>query len=291
MRINTQSLWWSQMMGRQRGSGQLLTGSMKAAEAKKALQQQEFYQKVSALSENKAGETQTKQEKRKTIDEAAFSPFFIEEKDVPKTIAWEMDCYYQSAGNVVDNMTAAEERMKYMQAEYEKAVAAGKTEEADARKEWMEKEYQDMTWITGSGLNISHFRIDHADLYGKNFGAEADQWLGDLKGRVDQINEGLKGAGSVEEALQQLSAAKEQMMGLAEDVALRYQEYTGETLSAYEYQTAGDFQGIKWDAPLILNQHSLLEEGALPGREELGGLEAIDLSQYIGDASMIDRRV
>ena len=42
--------------------------------------------------------------------------------------------------------------------------------------------------------------------------------MGDLHGIADQVAQGLKGAGSVEEALGQLAAAKEQLMQSAQNV-------------------------------------------------------------------------
>ncbi|MCI8949580.1 MAG: hypothetical protein HFG49_05980 [Lachnospiraceae bacterium] len=286
MTINTQNAFWSQVMGRQKSSSQFLTGSMKAAEARRIVQNQEFLQKVSGLKEGTGSETQKKQTELLSIDQSTYSEFLVSEKDVPKAIADEMDRYRQGTGNVIDNLTGMEEQLKYLQEEYDKAVAEGNTEKASAIEEWTQKQYQDMSWITGAGLGISHFRISNADrLYGKAFGGEAKEQLGDLRGRVDEISQGLKGAGSVEEALEQIAAAKEKLMGIAGEVEERYQAYTGNQMSSYEYKTAQDFAGIKWDSHLILKSGNLQKPGEMVPD---GYLVKLDLSQFGSMPGQID---
>ena len=91
MTINTQNAFWFQVMGRQKSSSQFLTGSMKAAEARRIVQNQEFLQKVSGLKEGTGSETKKKQTELLSIDQSTYSEFLVSEKDVPKAIADEMD--------------------------------------------------------------------------------------------------------------------------------------------------------------------------------------------------------
>lgn len=278
MTINTQNAFWSQVMGRQKMNNQFLTGSMRAAEARKVIQNQEFLQKVSGIKSGKEEETQKKQAALLTIDQSTYSEFLVSAKDVPKAMAGEMEQYYQGAGNVVDNLTGMEEQLKYLQEEYDKAVGEGNTEKAQAIEEWTQKQYQDMSWMTGASLGISHFRIDHADrLYGKAYGEVAKEQLGDLHDRINEISQGLKGAGSVKEALEQIAAAKEQLMGIAKDVESRYQAYTGNSIASYEYKTAQDFDGIKWDSHLLPKNGNLQKPVNLVPD---GYLEKLDVSQF-----------
>ena len=117
MKINMQSPFWAQVMGRQTGKSLILTGSMKAAEAKKAQQQQDFLQKVSELG--RSGETkdakqkETEAEKQIVLDQPDYSEFAISPKDVSKFMEKEMEHYYQGVTNTVDNLTGMEEQLKY----------------------------------------------------------------------------------------------------------------------------------------------------------------------------------
>lgn len=293
MKINMQSPFWAQVMGRQTGKSLILTGSMKAAEAKMAQQQQDFLQKVSELGKSRetkgAKHKETEAEKQAVLDQPDYSEFAISPKDVSKFMEKEMEHYYQGVTNTVDNLTGMEEQLKYMQAAYNQALADGDTERADRLKEWNEKQYQDMSWMPGASMmGISHFRLENANrLYGKAYGQEAADWMGDLPGRAKEITEGLKGAGSVDEALQQIAAAKEQFMYLADEVADRYEAYTGNKFDAYEYKTAEDFEGVKWDSHLIYGS------GNLKKAEELQGTEyakTLDISAYLQKGNMVDRQ-
>ena len=223
MRIDTQNSFWDQIMGRQKADGLLMTGSMRAASARQSAEQQEFLQKVSALSEgSQAGSAKKQQASPENVDSSEFSEFIISREKVPEAIEREMENYYHGVGNLVDNLTAMEEHLKYMQAKYDQVVAEGDTEKAAVIKEWNEKQYGDMTWMAGANLGISHFRIDHAQrLYGEEFGQEASDWLGDLPGQVKDISQGLKGAKSVEEALGQIAAAMVRVGLLSAPVATR----------------------------------------------------------------------
>ncbi len=288
MRIDTQNSFWDQIMGRQKADGLLMTGSMRAASARQSAEQQEFLQKVSALSEGSQAGSAKKQQQAspENVDSSEFSEFIISREKIPEAIEREMENYYHGVGNLVDNLTAMEEHLKYMQAKYDQVVAEGDTEKAAVIKEWNEKQYGDMTWMAGANLGISHFRIDHAQrLYGEEFGQEASDWLGDLPGQVKDISQGLKGAKSVEEALGQIAAAKDQLMGLADQVAERYQAYGGKVLDSHVYQTAEDFAGIKWDAHLLYPSGSLEKADSLLGEEYL---KKLDLSQYFAQGNIVD---
>lgn len=288
MRIDTQNSFWAQIMGRQKADGLFMTGSMRAASARQATEQQEFLQKVSALSEGSQAGSAKKQQQAgpENVDSSEFSEFIISREKVPEAIEREMEHYYHGVGNLVDNLTAMEEHLKYMQAKYDQVVAEGDTEKAAVIKEWNEKQYGDMTWMAGASLGISHFHIDHAQrLYGEDFCQEASDWLGDLPGQVKDISQGLKGAKSVEEALGQIAAAKDQLMGLADEVAGRYQAYSGKEIAPHVYQTAEDFAGIKWDAHLLYPSGNLEDAGSLLGEEYL---KKLDLSQYFAQGNIVD---
>ena len=288
MRINTQNLL-PQALGRQQGKGSWLTGAMKAASARQAVQHQAFLQKVSALSKEGQKWSAAKKTDLVTIDMSSFSEFTIAKKDVPKAMEGEMERYHQAIGDLVDNLTGMEEQLKYMQAAYEQAVEDGQTEKARAIQEWDEKQYQDMSWMVGANLGISHFRMDHAQrLYGKDFGQAVEGWMGDLHGIADQVAQGLKGAGSVEEALGQLAAAKEQLMGMADEVAGRYQAFSGKELAAHTYKTAEDFAGVKWDAHLLYPSGNMQTAEQLLGK---GYQQQINLSQYLQSAHQVDVQV
>lgn len=284
MRIDTKNLL-PQMFGQQ-GKASWLTGAMKAAGARQAVQHQAFLQKASALSgESQAGDTAKKAGLVKA-DMSAFSASTVSKKDVPKAMEGEMERYHQAIGDLVDNLTGMEERLKYMQARHDQAVGDGQTEKASAIREWNEKQYQDMSWMVGANLGISHFRMDHAQrLYGKDFGQAAEEWLGDLHGAADQVAQGLKGAGSVEEALGQIAAAKEQLMGLADEVADRCQAYSGKELTAHTYKTAEDFAQVKWDSHLLYPGGNLQTADQLLGK---GYQMQLDLSQYLQSTHLVD---
>lgn len=293
MKIDMQNPFWTQVMGRQTGKSLILTGSMKTADAKKAQQQQDFLQKVSELGRSSgtkgAKQKETEAEKQAILGQPDYSEFAISPKDVSKFMKKEMEHYYQGVGNTVDNLTGMEEQLKYMQAAYNQALADGDTEKAGAIKEWTEKQYQDMSWMPGASmLGISHFRLDHANrLYGEAYGKEAANWMGDLSGRVNEITEGLKGAKSVDEALQQIAAAKEQFMNLADEVAGRYEAYTGNGLDVYEYKKAEDYEGVKWDSHLIYGSGNLKKAEELLGTEYL---KTLDISACIQKGNMVDRQ-
>lgn len=63
----------------------------------------------------------------------------------------------------------------------------------------------------------------------------------------------LKGAGSVDEALKQLAAAKEKLGTISEDLAGRYQEYTGWEVTGYSYKSETDFSGQVSSYALLWN--------------------------------------
>lgn len=288
MRINTQSLL-PQAFRQQQGKNSWLTGAMKAAGVRQAVQHQAFLQKVSALSkEGQTGST-AKKTSLVTINQSSFSEFTIAKKDVPKAMEGEMERYHQAIGDLVDNLTGMEEQLKYMQAGAEQAMEAGQTEKAHIIQEWNEKQYQDMSWMVGTNLGISHFRMDHAQrLYGKDFGQAAEEWIGDLHSIADGVAQGLKGAESVEDALSQLTAAKEQLMGMADEVADRYQAFSGKELAAHTYKTAGDFAQVKWDSHLLYPGGNMQTTKQLLGK---GYQEQINLSQYLKSAHQVDVRV
>lgn len=215
-----------------------------------------------------------------TIVEQPERPLFtISKGNVPAATAREMERYYQSAGNAVDNLTCMEEQIKYMKSEYDRALAAGDTNKAEVLDKWMKDQCKDMSWLLTSSLGISHFRIDNAArLYGEAFGKEANTQLrGLFDGNADMLQD-LKSVGSAEDALERLSSVKGQLMQRADNAASLYEAYTGEQLAPYTYKTAEDYAGIKWDSHIIYNRElSDLKDSDLT--VNLGGFREIDFSR------------
>lgn len=103
-------------------------------------------------------------------------------------ISNEMERFYQSAGNAIDNLTCMEEQIKYMQEKYDKTKAEGDTVKTEVLENWMKNQVKDMSWTVSSVMGISRFRIDYADrLYGQAFGKEAKKQLSDLHSNTDDL--------------------------------------------------------------------------------------------------------
>lgn len=236
--------------------------------------QQKLHQKVSVLARQR--HTGGAEEQISVQKEQSSAMFPISGKDIPGGIAGEMERYYQSAGNAVDNLTCIEEQIKYMQAEYDKAGAEKDDGKAEVLGNWMNKQLEDMSWTVSSVMGISHFRIDHAGrLYGEAFGKEAEEQLSGLHANTNDLLQMLRGAGSAEEALQRIADVKKELMQQADAAARRYEAYTGEQLSPYTYKGAEDYAGIKWDSHLIYNK-------------TLGAVEGPGLSLNLGEYGKID---
>ena len=237
MKINTQGLLFTQS-SRKNMFNSFFNSFIKKPVSQERNWKQELHQKISGLT-------------RKN-NEPLMS--FIRETEVPIKVASEMERYYNSVGNAVDNLTCMEEQIKYMQSEYEKAVSQGDEVKSETLSKWMKNQYEDMSWQVSSVMGISYFRIDNASkLYGEAFGEEAKKQLTDLHDNTDNILQGLKGAQSTEDALQRLAKAKEDLMRQAHTAVQRYEDYTGNQLSPYAYKTEKDFSGIKWDSHVIYN--------------------------------------
>lgn len=237
MKINTQGLLFTQP-ARNNTFNSFFNSFIKKPVSQERNWKQELHQKISGLT-------------RKN-NEPLMS--FIRETEVPIKVASEMERYYNSVGNAVDNLTCMEEQIKYMQSEYEKAVSQGDEVKSETLSKWMKNQYEDMSWQVSSVMGISYFRIDNASkLYGEAFGEEAKKQLTDLHDNTDNILQGLKGAQSTEDALQRLAKAKEDLMRQAHTAVQRYEDYTGNQLSPYAYKTEKDFSGIKWDSHVIYN--------------------------------------
>lgn len=237
MRINTQGLLFMQS-ARKNPLNSMFNSFIKNPVPQELKWKQELHQKVSDLARK---------------DNAPLMSV-IRGAEVPGKIASEMERYYGSVGNAVDNLTCMEEQIKYMRSEYDRAMAEGDTVKSDALEGWMKKQLTDMSWQVSSVLGISHFRIDNADkLYGEAFGEEAKKQLSSLHDNTENILQGLKGAQSAEDALHRLAEAKEELMRQADIAVQRYEDYTGNRLSSYAYKTAEDYKGIKWDSHLIYN--------------------------------------
>ena len=139
-------------------------------------------------------------------------------------------------------ITYKEARLTYLKSEYEKISAGDSGKHAEKMKELIESEYQDTADILNYTADLLGDSLHNAgSVYGKPFGEEYQALLGEIPDKIRTIADGLKGAQSTEDALQYLAAAKEQLMGLAEELKGRYREYTGKDLAEYEYRTEEDY--------------------------------------------------
>ena len=187
----------------------------------------------------------------------------------------ELDRYYHSAGNAVDNLTCMESQIKYMKSAYDKAWASSETSKAETIDKWMQAQYDDMSWLVTSSLGISHFRIaTNKELYGGTEKEEESPLLGLLDG-TDELLQELKGAGNTADALARLFSVKEQLMQRADYAADLYGSCTGRQLSPYTYKTAADYAGVKWDSHILYNR-------------ELGDIKGSGLSVNLNVSGKID---
>ncbi len=271
MKINTQGLLFTQS-ARKNTLDSFFNSFIKKPGSQELKWKQELHQKVSALTRKNNTPIMS----------------FIRETEVPVKIASEMDRYYNAVGNAVDNLTCMEEQIKYMQSEYDKAVSQGDTVKSETLSKWMKNQCADMSWQVSSVMGISYFRIDNASkLYGEAFGEEAKKQLTDLHSNTENILQGLKGAQSVEDALQRLAKAKEDLMQQADIASQRYADYTGNQLSPYAYKTEKDFSGVKWDSHIIYN-YTLDSVKQTDSPINLKGYQKISLGQLDVAENLVD---
>lgn len=240
MRINTQNMFWMNQSRSQKTMNQLLPGAARAADARKAFGQREIKEKAAALT--RGAVTKYEETGLENTGPAALSSFIVAKEDVPAAAARKMEEYYRSAGSLADSITYKEARLTYLKSEYEKISAGDSGKHAEKMKELIESEYQDTADILNYTADLLGDSLRNAgSVYGKPFGEEYQALLGEIPDKIRTIADGLKGAQSTEDALQYLAAAKEQLMGLAEELKGRYREYTGKDLAEYEYRTEEDY--------------------------------------------------
>lgn len=227
-------------------ANQFNLGSAIEANKRKDAEQKELNSRLSALSvEEKKPDTE------KTFVHSDPS-FILNGEEVKEKTAALMEEYYKHTGNLVDSLTYMEEKLKYLQSEYEKYESAGDTEHALKIKEHMEKQYQDMSFLVDANLGLQNAILKLSErLYGKNYSEEVSAQLGDTASGLAHLSETLKGSGSLEDALDSLAAAKEQAKEVNRSLAKQFQEYTGKELTSYEYKTAEDYQDMAADSILI----------------------------------------
>lgn len=202
MRINTQNMFWMNTSHTQKALNRFLPGAVRSAEQQKAQQHREIGEKA----------------------------------------ALKIETYYQTVGSLTDSVTYKEERLKYLQSEYEKMSVNRSEKHLQKMKELIDSEYRDMEAILNSAAKRMNVSLHNSEaVYGKEFSEEYRALFGDIPDRLSGIAAGLRDTGSVKEALQYLAAAKASLGGLAEELRGMYQKYTGKELAEYEYHSGEDF--------------------------------------------------
>lgn len=242
MRIYAQNMFPMNRTNSQKTLNQLLPGAAKSADAQKSIKQREIREKAAALA--RGGETRRVDTGLENTGAAPLSSLLVDKKDVPAKAAQKIEAYYQAAGSLADTITYKETRLKYLQSEYEKIAVDDSGKRAEKMKELIESEYKDMAGVLNYTADLMSDSLRNSEaVYGKPFSEEYRALLKDVPDKIRSIADGLKDFGSVDEALEYLGAAKEQIAGLAEELKSQYQEYTGKELAGYEYRTEGDYAG------------------------------------------------
>ncbi len=251
MRIHIQNMPWMNYARTQIPSMHLLSGSLRTADAQRIQKQKEVNEKIEVLSRGSEARSVEPKTQNKTL--GGFSDLLVSGKDVQGKTAGKINEYYQAVGAVTDGITYMETRLKYLQSEYEKMDGYSFEKKMEKMRELMESEYKDMTGLLNveAGMMAGELYLS-SKVYGKAFGEEYQSVLGDIPDRIRDIAAGLKGSGSVKEALGQLADAKKKLGGLGEELKGRYREYTGKELVEYNYRTESDFKdsvksyGLLW---------------------------------------------
>ena len=254
MRINTQNMFWMHTARRQNVQNtfsQFLPGSARTANTQKTIQQKSIYEKASVLVNG--GQAKDIDIGLENSGPAELSSLFVDKKNIPAKAAQKIDDYYQTAGALTDGITYKETRLKYLLSEYEKMSENGSEKQLEKMEKLIESEYQDMSGLLKPAADMLFGEIHLSEkVYGKEFTEEYRKLLGDIPDQIRTIADGLKDAGSAEEALEQLAAAKERLGNIAEELAGRYHAYTGKELPGYQYKAEADYQesvksyGLLW---------------------------------------------
>ncbi|MCI9226556.1 MAG: hypothetical protein HFG86_00840 [Dorea sp.] len=235
MRINTQNIFWMNTSHTQKALNRFLPGAVRSAE-----QHREISEKAALLT--KGAGTRGAETGIENAGPAALSSFIVAKQDIPAKAALKIETYYQTVGSLTDSVTYKEERLKYLQSEYEKMSVNRSEKHLQKMKELIDSEYRDMEAILNSAAKRMNVSLHNSEaVYGKEFSEEYRALFGDIPDRLGGIAAGLRDTGSVKEALQYLAAAKASLGGLAEDLRGMYQKYTGKELAEYEYHSGEDF--------------------------------------------------
>lgn len=195
---------------------------------------------------------------------AALSLLLIDKKDVPAKAAQKIEAYYQTTGSLADTITYKEARLTYLQSEYEKIAANDSGKRADKMKELIKSEYKDMAGVLNYTADLMSESLRNSEaVYGKPFSEEYHALLNDIPDKLHSIADGLKDFDNIEDALEYLGAAKEQLVGLGEELKSQYREYTGKELAGYEFRTEEDYAGAvgsyalmwSWDEVTVDTEH------------------------------------
>ncbi len=262
MRIYAQNMFPMNRANSQKTLNQLLPGAARSADAQKSIEQREIREKAAALT--RGGGTRQVDTGLENTGAAALSLLLIDKKDVPAKAAQKIEAYYQTTGSLADTITYKEARLTYLQSEYEKIAANDSGKRADKMKELIKSEYKDMAGVLNYTADLMSESLRNSEaVYGKPFSEEYHALLNDIPDKLHSIADGLKDFDNIEDALEYLGAAKEQLVGLGEELKSQYREYTGKELAGYEFRTEEDYAGAvgsyalmwSWDEVTVDTEH------------------------------------
>lgn len=287
MRLHIQNNVWTQSPYSTRTFHQFLPGSVRTANAQKESKQREVLEKAAKLVQGNNAEKIELQ----NSGPAELSTLLVSEKDIPKKAAQKIENYYQTAGSLTDGITRMEARLKFLQSEYGKYTGEDSGKHAEKMKGLIESEYQNMSGLLKPAADMLSGELHLSEkVYGKEFTEEYQALLGDVPDKLRDIAESLKGAGSVDEALKQLAAAKEKLGTISEDLAGRYQEYTGREVTRYSYKSETDFSGQESSYALLWNWSEITVDDSNAENLSDYGIDIHALNQIPKAVNLLDTK-
>lgn len=262
MRIYAQNMFPMNRTNSQKTLDQFLPGAARSADAQRSIKQREVREKAAALT--RGGGTKQVDTGLENTGAAELSLLLIDKKDVPARAAQKIEAYYKAAGSLTDTITYKEARLIYLQSEYEKIAANDSGKRADKMKELINSEYKDMADVLNYTADLMSESLRNSEaVYGKPFSEEYRALLNGIPDKLCSIADSLKESGDIEDALEYLGAAKEQLVGLAKELKSQYEEYTGRGLAGYAYRTKEDYAGAagsyalmwSWDEVTVDTEH------------------------------------